>query len=352
MKAFISIILVTSIIIGVLPITSIALENETEVEYAMGLIVEETYDIGEEGIVLYDSSVSLPTSIDLAPNFPTPGDQGVQESCVAWAVAYALVSANEASKRGWSVSSTVHHFSPAFIYNQINGGVDEGSKVTDALDLVIEQGVCTLNYFPYDQNDYTTQPSEIQRAAASMYKAASREYVGMTSMKKAISSGKGVLIGIRVYPDFTNLSSSNDVYDTVYGESEGTHLICLIGYDDNKNAFKFINSWGTSWGVGGYGWISYDLVESTEVNTIQSGVGLVLNSEETDDYVLGDVNGDGQVTAIDARKALQIASSEMPLSAWEFVISDVNGDAQVTAIDSRCILQYAGGYITKFPMYN
>ena len=185
-----------------------------------------------------------------------------------------------------------------------------------------------------------------------MYKATSREYVGMTSMKRMLSSGKGVLIGINVYPDLTNLSSSNDVYDVVYGELKGTHLICLIGYDDNKNAFKFINSWGTDWGINGYGWISYDLVNSAEVNTIEAGVGLVLNSDGVDDYVLGDLNGDGEITAIDARNALKIAGGETTPSAMEFVIADVNGDARVTAIDSRYILQYAGGVITKLPIYN
>lgn len=352
LRKFISIILSISIIVGISSVSSFAFESEETVEYAMGLIVEESYDIDKNSIALYETYDALPTSVDLTSEFPTPGNQGNQESCVAWAVAYALVSANEAAKRDWSISSTAHHFSPAYIYNQINGGVDEGAKVTDALDCVIEQGVCSVNYFPYDPNDYTTQPTEIQREAAAMYKATGRDYVGMSSMKKYLSEGKGVLIGINVYSDFLNLDSSNDVYDVVYGDFEGAHTICLIGYDDNKNAFKFINSWGTGWGVGGYGWISYDLVDSAEVNNIAPGVGLVLISEEEDDYILGDVNDDGVVTAIDARTALTFVSENLLPTARQFVMADVDGDAQITALDSRYILQYASELRTKMPLYD
>ena len=70
----------------------------------------------------------------------------------------------------------------------------------------------------------------------------------------------GVVICIPVYPDFQNLNSNNPTFDQKNGEYSATHSICLIGYDDVNKRFKFINSWGTSWGVGGYGFISYDLL--------------------------------------------------------------------------------------------
>jgi len=31
----------------------------------------------------------------------------------------------------------------------------------------------------------------------------------------------------------------------------------LVGYSDERQAFKLMNSWGTKWGDGGFGWISY-----------------------------------------------------------------------------------------------
>jgi len=37
----------------------------------------------------------------------------------------------------------------------------------------------------------------------------------------------------------------------------GQHFVALIGYDDAKQRFKFINSWGDQWYDGGYGYIEY-----------------------------------------------------------------------------------------------
>jgi GNAT superfamily N-acetyltransferase len=39
----------------------------------------------------------------------------------------------------------------------------------------------------------------------------------------------------------------------------------LVGYDDHKQEFKFINSWGQEWGDGGYGYIDYRTFQTTWV---------------------------------------------------------------------------------------
>lgn len=37
--------------------------------------------------------------------------------------------------------------------------------------------------------------------------------------------------------------------------------MCIVGYDDSKNALRIVNSWGTYWGDDGFLWLSYDLFE-------------------------------------------------------------------------------------------
>ena len=37
------------------------------------------------------------------------------------------------------------------------------------------------------------------------------------------------------------------------------HAILIVGYDDNRQAFKFLNSYGDIWGDNGFGWISYSV---------------------------------------------------------------------------------------------
>ncbi len=59
--------------------------------------------------------------------------------------------------------------------------------------------------------------------------------------------------------------------------------------------------------------------------------------------LLGDVNGDGKITAIDARWALQAASGARMLTEEQKAAADANGDGKITAIDARWILQAASG---------
>ena len=57
----------------------------------------------------------------------------------------------------------------------------------------------------------------------------------------------------------------------------------------------------------------------------------------------GDVNGDGILTAVDARWALQAASGARELSSEQRKVADVNHDGRITAVDARWILQAASG---------
>ena len=41
----------------------------------------------------------------------------------------------------------------------------------------------------------------------------------------------------------------------------GSHVVCIVGYDDRKKEFKFINSWGAGWGDHGFGYIPYKVFE-------------------------------------------------------------------------------------------
>ena len=39
------------------------------------------------------------------------------------------------------------------------------------------------------------------------------------------------------------------------------HSVLLVGYDDTKSQFKFMNSWGAAWGDDGFGYLPYDSFE-------------------------------------------------------------------------------------------
>jgi cathepsin K len=38
----------------------------------------------------------------------------------------------------------------------------------------------------------------------------------------------------------------------------------IVGYNDDLNAFRIVNSWATDWGDNGFAWISYDLMKNPD----------------------------------------------------------------------------------------
>ena len=73
----------------------------------------------------------------------------------------------------------------------------------------------------------------------------------------------------------------------------------------------------------------------------------VINAAEPP-FVLGDVNGDGNVRANDAMLAAQIAAKMTPAVEVNEAAADVNGDGFVRANDAMKIAQYAAKIITEF----
>lgn len=237
---------------------------------ARGLQAQNTGAILEDRTI-YDglpearfSTGALPSSKDLSTSFPTPGDQGQLGSCTAWACAYALKTHQEQVERRWGVGSLNRIFSPSFIYNQINQGLDGGSRIFDALQLMQAQGVALWSDFPYDDSDFSTQPDgrTVSRAfpyrIAKFYKIDSSDMRNATLLKEKIVLGYPLIASVNVDQSFK--SYSGGVFEVPMGdfdEKHGRHAVCIVGYDDATTSFRLINSWGAGWGEDGYMRIRY-----------------------------------------------------------------------------------------------
>ncbi|MDB4949540.1 MAG: papain family cysteine protease [Gemmatimonadetes bacterium] len=208
------------------------------------------------------SASALPARVDLAPYFPTPGDQGKQNSCVAWAAAYVR-SYEERAARGpdaWGDPATV--FSPAFVYNQINRGHDVGARIPDALRLVERQGIVPMAAMPYRDGDYLTRPDRGLRDLAKRWRTHGWRRVDVKdvgALRGSLGGGFPVVVAARVDSAFMRVAPGQVWSDTVARGRLG-HAVVIVGYDDGRQAFKVINSWGTRWAEGGFGWIAYSLL--------------------------------------------------------------------------------------------
>ena len=213
---------------------------------------------------------------DLSSEMPPVGNQGQQNSCVGWALGYYHWSHTQYKEHGWDLTKAENKVSPAFVYNQINGGNDLGAYYSDATKLLCDQGACMLSDFPYNQYDYTSWPSESASSRAINHRGLVQHYIdvktdlGINAVKQRLDNGYTVVIGISVYSNFDNIHLYNNTYCVAdkSGPGRGNHAVCIVGYDNNKvtkdgtGAFKLVNSWGTGWGQAGYWWMSYYAVKT------------------------------------------------------------------------------------------
>jgi hypothetical protein len=204
----------------------------------------------------------LPPEVDLSASFPTPGAQGPQASCTGWAVGYALRSYYERQRRGWDLADRHHLFSPAFLYNQLAGGdasCRRGASISDALTLLQRRGAVSLADFPYDPARCEATPSPELMAEAQHFRVETWRRVDATQLddvKGELHTGNPVVFGMDVSASFEGLKA-DEVYDDTSAPRTFAHAMVLVGYSEERQAFRLVNSWGTNWADRGFGWISY-----------------------------------------------------------------------------------------------
>lgn len=250
------------------------LNNQTEI-YRSGVkfLPKNVYSALPKMTVKEDFPV--PLKYDLSPLFPPVGNQEYQGSCVAFASGYYLKSYQEHLERKTEYSEDTI-FSPAFIYNQWKVTEDCGSGMYfyQALDALKDYGVVSLKDMPYNPADCTTQPSEELKEKALQNKIESWSPLDLNDLKnfnKFISLNIPIFIGITVKNEFNGCWVGTPAWidykregklNEFTGESIGGHAVVIVGYDDYKQAFKIINSWGTTFCDNGYVWIDYEALKT------------------------------------------------------------------------------------------
>jgi hypothetical protein len=237
---------------------------------------------------------SVASVVDLSQYLPPVGDQYSQSSCVAWAVGYYYKTFSERREHTtWNLTNPWYQYSPSFVYNQINGGVDGGAFIWDALQLLQDKGDVDIAEFPYIQSNWTIGPTPAVLQAALPYRIPSGwgyfwDYwifappypspIDITPLKACLNGGNMLVMSIPIYYDFPDNGNPAYPAKTYYDHTgnlsiAGFHAVCICGYNDNINpsgvdadhrgGFKMVNSWGSTWNGASHGflYLSYDFVK-------------------------------------------------------------------------------------------
>ena len=199
--------------------------------------------------------VKLPTKVDLREYCSNIKQQGSMNSCTG----FALMSSLEMQKN--KLKDPVD-FSELFVYyneRKIMGWQtkDQGACLRDGCYSLTKEGAALEQFWPYLYTKVFEEPSWIAYFCARYFRIKSYYRVmDGNAIKTALKDGNAVVFGMMVYKNFWSYKTG--VYKDYTGGQLGGHAMCLVGYDDDKNAYLVRNSWGNSWGEYGYGWIDYN----------------------------------------------------------------------------------------------
>ncbi len=239
----------------------------------------------------YVSKAIIPAYADWSDKMPPIGEQGTQNSCVAWAVA-TYRSFQEKLEQGWDYNES-HMASPSFIYNTLNKGKDNGIFFEDALGLLATKGCLSLKTMAYDKNDYRKQPprnyakwykNELEMFQIEKYDTLTNKFGNLTdgdidSIKLQLYYEGPLLIGAILSPEWESFIENDrnfliddyegiEIHNSFRNKKYTGHAMVVVGYNDEYRydpniedyigAFKIMNSWGDDWGNEGYLWMSYE----------------------------------------------------------------------------------------------
>ncbi|EHQ28251.1 C1 family peptidase [Mucilaginibacter paludis] len=217
------------------------------------------------------NSGSLPSSIIL--NHPTPGWQDSSGACVSWSTGYALLGTLDNEFPVPNVSSSKSPWYVFQIDHSRTSNCDRtyGMYVSDGMAIIQSNGVPSYASDPY-LGSPCTSPSPTVNAEAATNKTNSYYAIStVADIKTALNLHLPVEMGFRAYQSLIDAFNSGQVYNNNAVGSlylNTGHAVCIVGYDDSKNAFLIQNSWG-SWGGDsqnpGCMWFAYDLFSNSSL---------------------------------------------------------------------------------------
>lgn len=166
-------------------------------------------------------------SNSLRPFVKTVLDQDGVGSCATEGTAQAVMIAR-------AVAGLPHvPLNPWFIYHTTSGGRDSGSSIDENLQFVMANGCAPMDVWGRDKGWRATPSSEAVEAAKEFKGIEVFDIASIDEMVSALLTGFAVVWGAN------------------------SHCVTKVEHLDESKGLD-INSWGTSWGDGGFGtWTSY-----------------------------------------------------------------------------------------------
>lgn len=213
------------------------------------------------------TSLASSRLVDLSKDCTSVKNQGALGSCTA----FAGVALIEQFLRSNGINIADDLLSEQFLYYNTRVLIektapndDSGAYLRSVMMAIQKYGVCLEGKCPYVTRQFATRPTAAAYSDGMKYQAVSyasipttRPVEALSMMKKVLSAGQSVVGGMLFYDNYINDNRGLIPAPTSTSEPVGGHAVLFVGYDDDRQVFKFKNSWGTGWGDRGYGYLPY-----------------------------------------------------------------------------------------------
>jgi len=240
-------------------------------------IKEMLQKVGVQGA----QKLQLPASVDLRRWCSPIEDQENLGSCTAQA-GVGLVEYFERKAFGKHLDA-----SRLFLYkvtrNLLGFVGDTGAFIRTTMGAMVLFGVPPEKYWKYVVENFDTEPTAFCYGFAQNFQALAYYKLDppftpkdrlLTRIKTNLAGKLPSMFGFVVYESYRQAAQTGEIpFPTPRERILGGHAVVAVGYDDAKNitntnpggittkgALLIRNSWGTSWGEKGYGWLPYEYV--------------------------------------------------------------------------------------------
>lgn len=229
----------------------------------------------------------LPRKVDISDKIVWIKSQGQEGTCVGQA---------GSSFKEWFSGIKL---SARYLYyrgRQISGYIPNpgkehsgGSVPRDVMKALVQYGVCKEEMWPYKEWD-TSHPTEGLDLDAKYHKFSSySSALNIDIMRSHLATtGTPIMISVPIYDNgyqwYRSVVAKNNNTVTVGSKVTSGHGILVVGYDDDRQAFKILNSWGSGWGEGGFAWLPYTYPIKTSYTAIEMPSDYLFELVKQSDY--------------------------------------------------------------------
>jgi C1A family cysteine protease len=229
------------------------------------------------GVTRNSQAVTAQATVDLREWCSPIENQGSLGSCTANAAVGAL---EYFEKRAFGKHLEA---SRLFLYkttrNLLNWTGDTGAYLRSTMASMAIFGIALEKYWPYDISRYENEPTAFIYAMGQNYRAVTYYRLDpqgtpfptvLQAIKTQLEAGLPSMFGFTCYSSLYDAVNGKIPYPLATEKVVGGHAVLAVGYDDNivinngatktTGALLIRNSWGTGWGMSGYGYLPYEYV--------------------------------------------------------------------------------------------